>query len=63
MAEKLSEKSTSQLNAMLNKGSGASQKEVRAAINELKKRGEKTPPPSLVWLMVRNICILMMAHQ
>jgi hypothetical protein len=33
---------------MLNKGSGASQKEVRAAITELKKRGEDTPPPSLV---------------
>lgn len=48
MTDKLSEKSTSQLNAMLNKGSGASQKEVRAAISELKKRGEKTPPPSLV---------------
>lgn len=48
MADKLSDKSTSQLNAMLNKGSGASQKEVRAAIAELKKRGEDTPPPSLV---------------
>ena len=48
MAEKLSDKSTAQLNAMLNKGSGASQTEVRAAINELKKRGEDTPPPSLV---------------
>jgi len=48
MADKLSDKSTSQLNAMLNKGSGASQKEVRAAITELKKRGEDTPPPSLV---------------
>ena len=48
MSNKLSDKSTSQLNAMLNKGSGASQKEVRAAITELKKRGEDTPPPSLV---------------
>ena len=48
MSDKMSEKSTSQLNAMLNKGSGASQKQVRAAISELKKRGEKTPPPSLV---------------
>ena len=48
MADKMSEKSTSQLNAMLNEGSGASQKQVRAAISELKKRGEKTPPPSLV---------------
>jgi hypothetical protein len=48
MANELSNKSTAQLNAMLNKGSGASQKEVRAAITELKKRGEKTPPPSLV---------------
>jgi hypothetical protein len=48
MADKLSDKSIAQLNAMLNKGSGASQKEVRAAITELKKRGEDTPPPSLV---------------
>ena len=48
MADKLSDKSTAQLNAMLNKNSGASQKEVRAAITELKKRGEDTPPPSLV---------------
>ena len=48
MADKLSDKSTSQLNAMLNKGSGASQTEVRAAIAELKKRGKDTPPPSLV---------------
>lgn len=48
MADKLSDKSNAQLNAMLNKGSGASQKEVRAAITELKKRGEDTPPPSLV---------------
>ena len=48
MANELSNKSTAQLNAMLNKGSGASQKEIRAAITELKKRGEKTPPPSLV---------------
>ena len=48
MASNLSDKSTAQLNAMLNKGSGASQKEVRAAITELKKRGEETPPPSLV---------------
>jgi len=48
MAGNLSDKTTAQLNAMLNKGSGASQKEVRAAITELKKRGEETPPPSLV---------------
>ena len=48
MASNLSDKTTAQLNAMLNKGSGASQKEVRAAITELKKRGEETPPPSLV---------------
>ena len=48
MASNLSDKTTAQLNAMLNKGSGASQKEVRAAITELKKRGEDTPPPSLV---------------
>ena len=48
MAEKLSDKTSGQLRAMLNKNSGASQKEVRAAIAELKKRGEETPPPSLV---------------
>jgi len=48
MASNLSDKTTAQLNAMLNEGSGASQKEVRAAITELKKRGEETPPPSLV---------------
>ena len=48
MADKLSDKTSGQLRAMLNKNSGASQKEVRAAISELKKRGEETPPPSLV---------------
>ena len=44
----MSEQSTASLKAMLNKGSGASATEVRAAITELKKRGEDTPPPSLV---------------
>ena len=44
----MSEQSTASLRAMLNKGSGASQKEVSAAITELKRRGEETPPPSLV---------------
>jgi hypothetical protein len=44
----MSEQSTASLKAMLNKGSGASATEVRAAITELKKRGEETPPPSLV---------------
>ena len=58
MANKLSDKSTSQLNAMLNKGSGASQKEVRPAITELKKCGEDTPPPSLVMGGRREICLL-----
>ena len=48
MAENISDKTSGQLRAMLNKNSGASQKEVRAAISELKKRGEETPPPSLV---------------
>lgn len=35
---------TSQLKDMLNKNSGATADEVRAAIRELKRRGEKTPP-------------------
>jgi hypothetical protein len=39
---------TPQLKAMLNKSSGASADEVRAAIRELKRRGEPTPPPSEV---------------
>lgn len=39
---------TSQLKAMLNKGSGASADEVRSAIRELKRRGEDTPPPEMV---------------
>lgn len=39
---------TSQLKAMLNKGSGASADEVRAALRELKRRGEPTPPPAQV---------------
>lgn len=48
MSDKLSDKSSGQLRAMLDKNSGASAKQVRSAINELKKRGEETPPPSLV---------------
>jgi len=39
---------TNQLKAMLNKSSGASADEVRAAIRELKRRGEPTPPPAEV---------------
>ena len=39
---------TPQLKAMLNKSSGASADEVRAAIRELKRRGEPTPPPAEV---------------
>lgn len=39
---------TNQLKAMLNKSSGASADEVRAAIRELKRRGEATPPPAEV---------------
>tara|TARA_R100001460_G_scaffold93623_1_gene135605 strand:- start:123 stop:524 length:402 start_codon:yes stop_codon:yes gene_type:complete len=48
MAENISDKTSGQLRAILDKNSGASQKEVLAAITELKKRGEETPPPSLV---------------
>ena len=48
MAEKLSDKTSGQLRAMLDKNSGATATQVRAAIAELKKRGEETPPPSLV---------------
>ena len=39
---------TNQLKAMLNKNSGATADEVRAAIRELKRRGEPTPPPAEV---------------
>jgi hypothetical protein len=39
---------TNQLKAMLNKSSGATADEVRAAIRELKRRGEATPPPEMV---------------
>ena len=39
---------TNQLKAMLRKNSGASADEVRAAIRELKRRGEPTPPPKEV---------------
>ena len=48
MADKLSDKTSGQLRAMLDKNSGATATQVRAAIAELKKRGEETPPPSLV---------------
>jgi len=44
----MKEKSTPALKAMLNKGSGMDQKTVKQAIAELKRRGEATPPPSLV---------------
>ena len=44
----MEEYTTSQLKAMLNKSSGASEDEVRAAIRELKRRGEPTPPPEMV---------------
>jgi hypothetical protein len=48
MADKLSDKTTGQLRAMLDKNSGATATQVRSALNELKKRGEETPPASLV---------------
>lgn len=48
MAENISDKTSGQLRAMLDKNSGATATQVRAAISELKKRGEETPPPSLV---------------
>ena len=44
----MEEFTTSQLKAMLVKNSGASVAEVRAALRELKRRGEPTPPPSQV---------------
>ena len=44
----MEEFTTSQLKAMLMKNSGASVAEVRAALRELKRRGEPTPPPSQV---------------
>ena len=44
----MKDKPTSTLKAMLFKNSGATATEVRQAINELKNRGEETPPPSLV---------------
>jgi hypothetical protein len=44
----MKEKPTAALKAMLMKNSGASATEVRSAIKELKKRGEDTPPPSMV---------------
>ena len=39
---------TAALKAMLNKGSGYDKKTVRAALAELKARGEPTPPPANV---------------
>jgi len=48
MADKLSDKTTGQLRAMLDKNSGATATQVRSALSELKKRGEETPPASLV---------------
>ena len=46
--ESMKDKTTSSLRAMLHKNSGATATQVRQAISELKKRGEETPPPSLV---------------
>ena len=43
-ATKISEKTDSQLQAMLQKNSGASVSQVRSALAELKKRGLPTPP-------------------
>ena len=43
-ATKISEKTDSQLQAMLQKNSGASVRQVRSALAELKKRGLPTPP-------------------
>ena len=42
----LKEKTTQALKAMITPNSGASAKEKKSALSELKKRGEKTPPPS-----------------
>ena len=44
MADKTSDKTDAQLQAVLQKNSGASVREVRAALAELKKRGLPTPP-------------------
>ena len=41
-------KTTEALKAMLNKGSGYDKKTVRAALAELKNRGEPTPSPMMV---------------
>jgi len=41
---KVSDKTDAQLQAMLNKNSGASVRDVRSALAELKKRGLPTPP-------------------
>lgn len=46
--ESMKDKTTASLRAMLHKNSGATATQVRQAISELKKRGEETPPPSLV---------------
>ena len=48
MSGDISQMTTAQLQAMLDKNSGATTKQVRSALNELKKRGEDTPPASLV---------------
>tara|TARA_B000000557_G_scaffold253195_1_gene242074 strand:- start:1290 stop:1682 length:393 start_codon:yes stop_codon:yes gene_type:complete len=41
---KMSDKTDAQLQAMLHKNSGASVREVKSALSELKKRGLPTPP-------------------
>lgn len=45
---KAADQSTSALKSLLQKGSGASQTDVKKAIAELKKRGEDTPPAKMV---------------
>ena len=44
MADKTSDKTDAQLQAVLQKNSGASVREVKSALAELKKRGLPTPP-------------------
>lgn len=45
---KAADQSTAALKALLDRGSSASRADVKKAIAELKKRGEETPPPSIV---------------
>ena len=44
----MKQETTSALKAMLMKGSGYDQKTVRAALDELKARGEPTPSPAMI---------------